>query len=281
MLQALSNHTMAVLSPGRCLDPTTGAWLSTSANQITWQSKTFIAQFVAEAVLGITNNNVNGDVDQIHASVQIQGSQVQGYSDAFYGNGTINGGSHYPRGVTTSLWWLNATNNPSFPLASNAPPTPAVFIAFAGDHQVLLLWDGVPVATGYNLKRASVTGGPYTPLTDDFAGASFVDSRLSNGVTYYYVLTATNHIGESAPSPEVSTTPVPSVGSMFSATRTVSGVTISWPADYIGWILQTNIAGLNKPAAWGDIPDSRTRSQMTLPIGAPNAPAEFFRLRHP
>jgi hypothetical protein len=281
MLQALSNHTMAVLSPSRCLDANTGAWLSTSVNQITWQSKMFIAQYVAEVVLGITNKNINGDVDQIHASVQIQGSQVQGYSDAFYGNGTINGGSHYPRGITTSLWWLNATNNPSYPLASNAPAAPTVFTASAGDHQVLLLWQGVPLATGYNIKRASVSGGPYTPLTNDFPGASFVDSGLGNGATYYYVLTATNQIAESAPSPEVSATPVPSVGMNISAARTASGVTISWPADYVGWILQTNIAGLNNSGAWGDIPDSGTCSQMTFLIGGPNAPAEFFRLRHP
>ena len=111
MLQALSNHTVAVLVPGRCLHPTNGAWLSTSANQITWQSKIYIAQYVAEAVLGITNDFVNGSVDQIHASVQIQGSQFQGYSDAFLGNGTLHGGSHYPRGISTSLWWLNASKS--------------------------------------------------------------------------------------------------------------------------------------------------------------------------
>ena len=74
MLQALSNHNVAVLVPGRCLSAACGAWLSTSANQITWQSKIFIAQYAAEAVLGITNNSVNGDVDQVHASVQILGA---------------------------------------------------------------------------------------------------------------------------------------------------------------------------------------------------------------
>jgi hypothetical protein len=281
MLQALSNHTAAVLVPGRCLDAGTGAWLSTSANSITWQSKMFIAQFVAEAILGITNNNVNGGADQIHASVQIEGSQVQGYSDAFYANGTINGGSHYPRGITTSLWWLNATNNPSYPAATNAPATPTVFGASAGDRQVLLLWQGVALATGYNLSRAVVSGGPYTPLTNGFSGASFVDSGVNNGTTYFYVLTATNQIGESARSPEVSATPVPSVGTNISATHTVSGVTISWPAAYVGWILQTNTAGLNSPAAWGDVPGSASQSQMTFPPGGPNTTAEFFRLRHP
>jgi len=281
MLQALSNHTAAVLVPGRCLDATSGAWLSTSANQITWQSKIFIAQYAAEVVLGITNNHVNGDVDQIHASVQILGAPYQGYCDPFYGAGGLQGGYHYPRGIATSLWWLNAANNPSNPAAVSAPEMSTAFAALAGDHQVLLLWQGVPFATAYNLKRATFSGGPYTPLTNGVVAASFADSSVNNGTTYYYILTATNQFGESAPSPEVSATPVPSVGSSISAALNAFGVTVSWPPAYVGWILQTNSTGLGNSAAWGDVPNSRTQSQMTFPITAPNMPAAFFRLRHP
>lgn len=281
MLQALSNHTAAILIPGRCLHAGTGVWLSTSASQITWQSKIFIAQYAAEAVLGITNDFVSGGVDQVHASVQIQGSQVQGYSDAFLGNGTIHGGSHYPRGVTTSLWWLNASNNPSNPAAISPPGMPVISFALAGSQQVSLLWQGVSFAEAYNLKRAITSGGPYTPVTNGLVGASFVDSGLNNGTTYYYVLTATNQFGESSRSPEVSATPVPSVGSSIFATLGAGGVTVSWPPAYVGWILQTNTLGLSNPAGWGDVPNSRTQSQMTFSITTPDLPAEFFRLRHP
>jgi hypothetical protein len=281
MLQALSNHTAAVLVPGRCLDATSGAWLSTSANQITWQSKIFIAQYAAEAVLGITNNHVNGDVDQVHASVQILGAPYQGYCDPFYGAGGLQGGYHYPRGITTSLWWLNATNNPSNPVATAPPEAQAISFALAGDHKVLLLWQGVPFAAAYNLKRSTISGGPYAPLTNGIVGASFADSSVNNGTTYYYILTATNQFGESTPSPEVSATPVPSFGSTISAARNASGVIVSWPSAYIGWILQTNTVGLGNPAAWGDVPNSRMQSQMTFPIGGSSASSEFFRLRHP
>jgi hypothetical protein len=245
-----------------------------------WQSKIFIAQYAVEVVLGITNNNVNGTVDQIHASVQIQGAPYQGYSDSFV-RGVLQGGHHYPRGTTTALWWLNATNNPSYPVATSAPGAPTVFSALAGDRQVLLLWQGVPFATGYNLKRATLSGGPYTPVTNGVVGASVADSGLSNGTTYYYTLTATNQIGESVPSSEVSATPVPSVGSNLSASLVASSITVSWPAAYVGWILQTNTVGLGNPAAWGDIPDSLTHSQMAFPAGGPSTPAEYFRLRHP
>lgn len=283
MLQALSNHMVAVLVSGKCLDATCGAWRMTSANATVWQSKIFIAQYVAEAVLGITNDYVNGSVDQIHASIQIQDAPFVGYSDAFNGTGAFQyaGGVSYPRGATSALWWLNATNNPSYRVATSAPGAPTISCALAGDRLALLLWQGVPFATGYNLKRATLSGGPYTPLTNGLVGASFTDSGLSNGTTYYYILTATNQVGESAPSPEVSATPVPSVGSNISALLSGSTISVSWPSAYVGWILQTNTAGLNNPAAWGDVPDSLTRSQMTFPAGGPNTPAEFFRLRHP
>jgi xylan 1,4-beta-xylosidase len=281
MLQVLSNHTVAVLIPGRCLQSASGAWLSTSANQITWQSKMFIAQYAAEVVLGITNDTVNGSVDQIHVSVQLQDAPYQGYCDAFFGTGGLHGGYHYPRGITTSLWWLNASNNPTNPAASSPPGPPVISFALAGSQQVSLLWQGVPLAAAYNLKRAIITGGPYTPVTNGLVGASVVDSGLNNGTTYYYVLTATNQFGESGQSPEVSATPVPSVGSSISATISASGVTVSWPPAYVGWILQTNTIGLSTPAGWGNVPNSRTQSQMIFPITTPDLPVEFFRLRHP
>lgn len=281
MLQALSNHVMAVLVTNRCLYAGSGAWLVTSGTAFTWQSKVFLSQYAVEAVLGITNNSVDGTVDQVHASVQIYGAPFQGYSDAFYGSGALEGGHHYPRGVTSALWWLNATNNPFYPLATSAPGAPTVFSALAGDQQVLLLWQGVAFATGYNVKRATISGGPYTPVTNGVVRASFTDSGLSNGTTYYYILTATNQIGESAPSPEVSATPVPSVGSSISASLLGSTITVSWPSAYVGWILQTNTIGPANPAAWSDVPDSLTHSQMSFPAGGPNTPAEFFRLRHP
>ena len=283
MLQALSNHMVAVLVSGRCIGAPSGGWMMTSANIITWQSKIFICQYAAETVLGIPGNLVNGAVDQAHASIQFQLGPDQGWVDATDGTGNAHfaGGPHYPRAITTALWWLNATNNPANPVATSAPGAPTVFRASAGDRQVWLLWQGVPFATGYNLKRATLSGGPYTAVANGVVGASFSDSGLSNGTTYYYILTATNQIGESAPSAELSATPVPSAGSNIFASLSGGQITISWAPAYVGWLLQTNRVGLGQPAAWGDLPDSLTRSQMTFPAGGPNTRAEFFRLRHP
>jgi hypothetical protein len=281
MLHALSNHLAAVLVPGKCLNAASGAWLSTSGSPtITWQSKNFICQYVAEAILGIENNTVNATVDQIHASLQLQDAPLQGFCDALNGTGIFQyaGGPHYPRGITTALWWLNATNNPANSVPISSPEAPSISSVQAGDSMVLLLWQGVPFATGYNVKRATTSGGPYVTVTNGLQGASFADSGLSNGTTYYYVLSATNQMGESLPSPEVKATPMPSVPSL-SAFLNSSGVIISWPSAYIGWVLQTNTVGLGGATGWGDVPDSITHSQMTFPTSV--ALAEFFRLRHP
>ena len=279
MLQALSNHVMAVLVPGRTLDSGSGAWLVTSSTPFTWQSKVFLSQYATEAILGITNSTVDGAVDQVHVSVQFYGAPFQGFCDAFQGYGALEGGHHYPRGVTSVLWWLNPTNDLSNPVATSVPLAPGLS-AEAGDQQVLLLWQGVAFAAGYNLGRATVSGGPYTPVTNGLAGASFIDSGLKNGTTYYYVLTATNQFGQSAASPEVAAAPSGPVSSSLSATLGPSGVTIAWPSAYIGWILQTNNVGPATKAAWGDVPGSGSTSQMIFPAGAPGN-AEFFRLRQP
>ena len=282
MLEALSNHMAAVLVPGRCLNASCGAWLSTSATPtISWQSKNFIALYVTEAILGIENDTVNATVDQIHATLQLQDAPLQGFCDALNGTGAFSyaGGPHYPRGITTSLWWLNATNSPTNSVVTESPAAPAISSAQAGNSTVLLLWQGVAFANGYNLKRATTSGGPYVTLTNGLQGASYVDSAVNNGTTYYYILSATNQFGESLSSPEVKATPIPSVSPNISAALNASGITVSWPSTYVGWVLQTNTVSLGNPAGWGDLPDSVTRSQMTFPTGA--ALPEFFRLRHP
>jgi len=291
MLLALSNHLEAVLVRGLCLDATSGAWEMTSASGYgnspnTWQSKIYLAQYSAEQVLGFTGDKVNGAVDQIHATIQFQNATLQGWSDQLDGTGAdlFEGSVHYPRGVTSALWWLNATNNPGYPTSSSAPVAPSGLSALAGNRQVVLFWNGVALAAGYNLQRAPASGGPYTPVTNLITGASFTDTGLVNGLTYYYVVTATNQIGQGPPSAEVSATPygpVPSTGTNITAKVSGRSFTVSWPSSYVGWILQTNAVDVGNNLDWGDVPDSGANSQMAFPTSNSTTRTEFFRLRHP
>ncbi|MGE5360101.1 MAG: CARDB domain-containing protein [Bacteroidales bacterium] len=90
--------------------------------------------------------------------------------------------------------------------ACSAPPeVPIGLTAAPGNGQVALAW--MPTsASRYNVKRGLAAGGPYTTIGSPNATA-YVDRAVSNDVTYYYVVSAVNLLGESANSAEVSATP--------------------------------------------------------------------------
>ncbi len=85
-----------------------------------------------------------------------------------------------------------------------APPPPTVV---SGRGQVALTWNAAPPATGYQVKRATVSGGPYATIASNLATTSYTDTGLVNGTRYYYVVSGVNLSGESADSDEVSGKP--------------------------------------------------------------------------
>jgi fibronectin type 3 domain-containing protein len=75
--------------------------------------------------------------------------------------------------------------------------------AVAGDAKVNLIWTVSENATGYNIKRSTTAGGPYTTIATSSA-ITYTDATAVSGTTYYYVVTAINSTGESENSNEVS-----------------------------------------------------------------------------
>jgi hypothetical protein len=62
-------------------------------------------------------------------------------------------------------------------------------------------------AMGFHVWRATVTGGPYTVInTLPVATLTYLDTVVTVGVTYYYVVTAYNNAGDSSKSSEVACT---------------------------------------------------------------------------
>jgi PA14 domain/Chitobiase/beta-hexosaminidase C-terminal domain len=73
-------------------------------------------------------------------------------------------------------------------------PPPTGVAATGGNAQVSLSWNACVGTTNYNVKRATVSGGPYTNVVS-LPGTSYTDTGLANGTTYYYVVTAVSPSG--------------------------------------------------------------------------------------
>jgi hypothetical protein len=161
------------------------------------------------------------------------------------------------------------------------PPAPLNFAAAAGDGQVSLSWNTVTFATGYNVKQSTTSGGAYV-TNASLSLTSYTDTAVTNGVTYYYVVSALNSGGESTNSAEVSVLPVSMAPPQITSGISDSGqLQIGWPADHLSWMLQVQTNDLNTGLGtnWFSIPDSTTNTQFTVPV-VPDNPGVFYRLIH-
>jgi fibronectin type 3 domain-containing protein len=105
-------------------------------------------------------------------------------------------------------------------MAPALPAAPANLAATAGDTQVALSWNVGSGASACNVKRSVTSGGPYA-LVASTTGTNYTDTAVTNGTTYYYVVSAANITGESAASNEVTATPFasPIILTIVSATN--------------------------------------------------------------
>jgi fibronectin type 3 domain-containing protein len=129
------------------------------------------------------------------------------------------------------------------------PAVPANLTATLGGGAIALAWTapaGGP--TGYTVKRSLYAGGPYATIGNT-AATNFSDSALANGLTYHYIVTATNAGGESAASTEAFVTVIGapalaincggSAAGQFAADGSFSGGTansVTGAVDTIGYV---------------------------------------------
>jgi hypothetical protein len=213
------------------------------------------ATFAAPADIAITAdaNDSDGSIAQVD----------------FYGSGTLIGAAN---SAPYSVTWNDvaagsyaltavATDNlgatvASFPVNLTvlpAPPAaPTSLGASAGNASVSLSWTGSSGATSYTVKRGLSISGPFTAIASGLTSTAYLDNAVSNGTTYYYVVTATNAGGESPNSNVASATPqtpasVPNAPTSLTATAlTKTQARITWTdnaGDETGFRIERASAG--------------------------------------
>src|SRR3984893_15032524 len=125
------------------------------------------------------------------------------------------------------------------------PAAPTGLTATSGNAQASLTWTASTGATSYHVKRATLSAGPFVLIGVPTA-ASFIDTGLTNGTTYFYAVSAVNSVGKSGNSPSASATPTasaaaPAAPKGLTATSGNAQASLTWAATSAGPFAQ--IAG--------------------------------------
>jgi beta-galactosidase len=118
--------------------------------------------------------------------------------------------------------------------------------ATATNGQIVLNWNGSPGAN-YNVKRSTVTGGPYVTIASSIATNNYTDSSAATCQPYFYVVTITNADNESLPSTEASATLPGMLPSQFT-NADVGSVGLPGSASYCGGLFTISGSGAD---IWG------------------------------
>jgi fibronectin type 3 domain-containing protein len=154
------------------------------------------------------------------------------------------------------------------------PPAPTGLKVTAGNLRATLSWTATEEATSsYNIKRATISGGPYTTIASPTT-TGYIDSTAANRTTYYYVVSAVNALGEGANSAVVAAMPYLGQYSYYPFDETSGSTAMDI------WNGHTGTLNTTATFAAGDFNnglhlDGTTNSYTTLPAGAVSTLNDF------
>ena len=153
------------------------------------------------------------------------------YSDP----GLVNGVTYYYRVSAVNGIGEGTLSNEVSATPATVPSAPILTSATPGDAEVALAWtapaDGGAAITGYRVFRGT-SPGEVSLLTDLGDVLTYIDTDCTNGVTYYYRVSAVNAIGEGQRSNERDAEPIglPSAPQNLQATPGDAYVNLTWEA---------------------------------------------------
>ncbi len=116
---------------------------------------------------------------------------------------------YYRVQATNSTGFSRESTQTSVAVVSPSPVPVATLAATPGSGEVNLTWSGFTQNMIYAVYRSTQPGGPYTVVASSVSSSPYADASVTDGVTYYYVVTGVNPAGESISSNEVGVTPLP------------------------------------------------------------------------
>ncbi|MFN7920008.1 MAG: DUF4082 domain-containing protein [Bryobacteraceae bacterium] len=130
---------------------------------------------------------------------------------ATYPDTGVSTGTTYYYVVTAIASGVESGNSPQASATpsggGSAPAPPSGLTVTRGNGQLALGWTGAAGASSYNVKRSTTNGGPYTTVASGLTATAYLDAAVTNGVAYYYVVTASNSLGEGSPSVQAANAP--------------------------------------------------------------------------
>ena len=136
-----------------------------------------------------------------------------------------------------------------------------------------LTWAATTMASGYVVKRGTKSGGPYAVIAHPSTNA-YVDTGLTDGKTYYYVVSATDSAGEGGLSPQA-----PGVPTLAQAPAAPTGLKVV-RADAMFDLSQSSdgfLAGGEILLSWNPVPEATSYTIFRTPCltGAYEGPCDI------
>ncbi|MGC3990395.1 MAG: alginate lyase family protein [Chthoniobacteraceae bacterium] len=189
---ALTAGQVATLYGGLSV-PTVTVTAGNTQNTVSWTAVTNATAYV------ILRSTTSGGPYTVIAG----GVTGTSYVDTGLTNGTTY---YYTVMAQSSLAQSSGSTQTSAMPVPPVPSAPTGLSAIGWNGEDDLSWTAASTATSYNVKRATVSGGPYTTLSTGVSTTTYADTTAVNGTTYYYVVSGVNLGGEGANSSEASTT---------------------------------------------------------------------------
>jgi len=201
---------------------------------------TGLAATAANAQVNLTWNASSGATGYYLKRSTTSGAEAQiaALSATTYADNSVTNGTPYFYVVSAYNSYGASANSSEASATPVAPPPPAAptgLQATAGNAQISLTWTASSGATSYHVKRSTTNGSGYTQIAAPTA-TNFTDAGLTNGTTYYYVVSALNAAGEGANSSQASAMPAapaspPAAPTGFQATAGNAQVSLTWAAS--------------------------------------------------